>query len=135
MNRDISRRDWLKGSSAVAIAMIAGSRANAQDMTVPGFIPSKDTPLRLSSNENPYGVSKTAREAIMEALEHSHLYSSRREGEKKLAALLAEIEGVGIKNITFSGGSGEILKTLGLITAMEGGSVLTADPTYHGLTR
>ncbi|MDG1438552.1 MAG: histidinol-phosphate transaminase [Emcibacteraceae bacterium] len=135
MNRDISRRDWLKGSSAVAIAMIAGSRANAQDMTVPGFIPSKDTPLRLSSNENPYGVSKKAREAIMEALEHSHLYSSRREGENKLAALLAEIEGVGIKNITFSGGSGEILKTLGLITAMEGGSVLTADPTYHGLTR
>ena len=99
MNKDISRRDWLKGSSAVAIAMIAGSRANAQDMTVPGFMPSKDTPLRLSSNENPYGVSQAAREAIMEALEHSHLYSSRREGESKLAALLAKIEGVGIKNI------------------------------------
>ncbi len=135
MTEEISRRDWIKGSSALTLAMIVGSRANAQDMTVPGFVPTADNPLRLSSNENPYGVSRAARNAITDALQYSHLYSSRREGESKLAELLAEIEGVGVNNITFSGGSGEILKTLGLITAVEGGSVLTADPTYHGLTR
>ena len=61
MTNDISRRDWLKGSSALAIAMVAGSRADAQNMAVPGFIPSADNPVRLGTNENPYGLSRTAR--------------------------------------------------------------------------
>lgn len=135
MNSAISRRDYMKGGSALALAMLMGGRANSQDMTTPGYIPSAENPLRLSSNENPYGVSRAAQNAIVEAMKHSHLYSSRRESESELAQMLAEIEGVDPKNITFSGGSGEILKTLGLITAVEGGSVLTADPTYHGLTR
>ncbi len=135
MISDITRRDWIKGGSALAVAMLMGNRANAQDMAVPGFVPTPENPLRLSSNENPYGISRLAKNAVMETLDKSHLYSSRREGEMGLAKILAEIEGVDTKNITFSGGSGEILKTLGLITAVEGGSVLTADPTYHGLTR
>lgn len=135
MNTAISRRDWMKGGSALALAALIGSRANAQDMAVPGFVPTPDNPLRLSSNENPYGISRLAKNAVIEALDNSHLYSSRRDGEAALAEVLAKIEGIEPKNITFSGGSGEILKTLGLITAVEGGSVLTADPTYHGLTR
>lgn len=135
MKSDITRRDWMKGGTALAVAMLMGSRANAQDMAVPGFVPTPENPLRLSSNENPYGISRLAKNAVMETLDKSHLYSSRGEGEAGLAKILAEIEGVDPKNITFSGGSGEILKTLGLITAVEGGSVLTADPTYHGLTR
>lgn len=53
----------------------------------------------------------------------------------ELFRVLSEIEGVERENMTFSGGSGEILKTLGLITAVEGGSVLAADPTYHDLIR
>lgn len=135
MNTSVSRRDWMKGGSALALAALIGGQTNAQDMTVPGFVPSPETPLRLSSNENPYGISSAAKNAVVEALETSHLYSSRRDRRPKLAEMLSKIEGVDPKNITFSGGSGEILKTLGLITAIEGGSVLTADPTYHGLTR
>ncbi len=135
MNIELSRREWMKGGSAFALAALLSGEASAQDMTVPGFVPSPETPLRLSSNENPYGISRAAKNAIIEALETSHLYSSRRDRRPILAELLAKIEGVDPSNITFSGGSGEILKTLGLITAVEGGAVLTADPTYHGLTR
>lgn len=134
MTDNISRRDWLKGGSAIAVAMLMGSRANAQDMAVPGWVPTPENPLRLSSNENPYGISIAARNAIIDALDTAHLYG-RRGSQRELAEQLAEMEGVNAENITFSGGSGEILKTLGLITAMEGGSVLTVDPTYHGLTR
>jgi len=132
MTDSISRRDWLKGGSAIAVAMLMGSRTNAQNMAVPGFVPTAGNPIRLSSNENPYGISIAARNAIIDALDSAHLYGR---GQRELAELLAGIEGVSADNITFSGGSGEILKTLGLITAMEGGSVLTVDPTYHGLTR
>jgi len=133
MTNDISRRDWLKGGSALAISMVAGSRADAQNMAVPGFIPSADNPIRLGTNENPYGLSGTARNAIIEMFDHAHEYGRGRYME--LMSVLSSIEGCGAENLTFSGGSGEILKTLGLITAIEGGSILTAEPTYHDLTR
>ena len=133
MEHNLSRRDWLKGGTALAGAILMGSRANAQSMTVPGFVPTPENPLRLGSNENPYGVSIAARQAIIDSFDTAHQYG--RGSRRALTKVLAEMESVDEKNIIFSGGSGEILKTLGLITAVEGGSVLTADPTYHGLTR
>tara|TARA_R110002096_G_scaffold309403_4_gene504007 strand:+ start:34053 stop:35177 length:1125 start_codon:yes stop_codon:yes gene_type:complete len=133
MANDISRRDWLRGGSALALAMVMGSRANAQNMAVPGFVPTSDNPLRLGTNENPYGLSRAARNAIVNSFDTAHQYG--RGSRMELTELLAEMEGVETKNITFSAGSGEVLKTLGLITAVEGGRVLTAEPTYHDLTR
>jgi len=133
MTGDISRRDWLKGGSTLALAMVMGNRAQAQNMAVPGFVPTAENPLRLGTNENPYGLSKTARNAIVKMFDTAHHYGRGR--YRELINVLTEMEGVEAKNITFSGGSGEILKTLGLITAVEGGRVLTADPTYHDLTR
>lgn len=133
MQDSLSRRDWLKGGSAIAMAMLLGNDANAQNMAVPGFIPTPEHPLRLGSNENPYGLSRVARNAIIDMFDTAHQYGRGRIME--LIKILAKTEGVETKNITFSSGSGEILKTLGLITAIEGGSVLTSNPTYHGLTR
>jgi len=133
MANDVSRRDWLKGGSAIALAMLLGEQANAQNMAVPGFVPTPENPIRLGTNENPYGLSRVARNAIIDMFDTAHQYGRGRTME--LAQVLAEMEGVETKNITFSGGSGEILKTLGLITAVEGGSVLSADPTYHDLIR
>ena len=133
MTNNMTRRDWLKGGSALAGALLMGSRANAQNMAVPGFVPTPENPLRLGTNENPYGVSRVARNAIIDMFDTAHHYGRGRRME--LTNILAEMEGVEAKNITFSGGSGEILKTLALITAVEGGTVLTADPTYHDLTR
>lgn len=133
MTNEITRRDWLRGGSAAALAMVMGSGASAQNMAVPGFQPTPENPLRLGTNENPYGLSRTARNAIIKMFDTAHQYGRGRYMD--LMKVLAEMEGCEAKNITFSGGSGEILKTLGLITAVEGGRVLTADPTYHGLTR
>lgn len=133
MTGDISRRDWLKGGSTLALAMVMGNQAQAQNMAVPGFVPTAENPIRLGTNENPYGLSRTARNAIVKMFDTAHHYGRGRYME--LIEVLSEMEGVEAKNITFSGGSGEILKTLGLITAVEGGRVLTADPTYHDLTR
>ena len=133
MTNDISRRAWLKGGSTLALAMVIGNNANAQNMAVPGFIPTPENPVRLGSNENPYGLSRVARNAIIDMFDTAHQYGRGRTME--LVNILAEMEGAKAENIAFSGGSGEILKTLGLIAAVEGGRVLTADPTYHGLTR
>ncbi|MBT5186970.1 MAG: histidinol-phosphate aminotransferase family protein [Kordiimonadaceae bacterium] len=133
MGNDVSRRDWLKGGTALAGALLMGSRANAQNMAVPGFVPTPDNPIRLGTNENPYGISRVARNAIVDMFDTAHHYGRGRTME--LMEILADIEGCETKNIRFSGGSGEILKTLALITAVEGGTILTAEPTYHELTR
>ena len=133
MANDISRRDWLKGGSALAVALLLNEKANSQNMAVPGFVPTAENPLRLGTNENPYGISIAARNAIIKKFDTVHQYDRGQSVE--LMEILAKIEGVETKNIIFSGGSGEILNTLALITAVEGGSILTADPTYHTLTR
>lgn len=133
MTNDLSRRDWLKGSSAIAAALLMGSRANAQNMAVPGFVPTPENPLRLGTNENPYGISRAVRNAITNAFDVANQYG--RAGQQDLLDTISKMEGVPTKNITFTGGSGEILKTLALITAVEGGTILTVDPTYHDLTR
>ena len=114
MINDISRRDWLRGGSAAAVAMVMGnSRALAQNMAIPEFKPTADNPLRLGTNENPYGVSRSARNAIIKMFDTSHQYG--RGKYMDLMQTLADIEGVEPKNIVFSSGSGEILKTLGLL--------------------
>lgn len=135
MSNVFSRRDWLKGGSALAAAMVMGAnnRALAQSMTVEGYTPTADNPLRLGTNENPYGISIAAKKGIVSMFDTAHHYGRGKYME--LMNTLAEMEGVKPQNITFSSGSGEILKTLGLITAVEGGRVLTAEPTYHDLTR
>ena len=133
MTNDVTRRDWLKGGTALAGALFMGSRANAQNMAVPGFVPTPEDPLRLGSNENPYGISRAARNAIIKKFDTAHHYG--RGDQVELVNTLAKMEGVDPKNITFSGGSGEVLKTLALITAVEGATVLTAEPTYHDLLR
>ncbi|MEZ5759010.1 MAG: aminotransferase class I/II-fold pyridoxal phosphate-dependent enzyme [Emcibacteraceae bacterium] len=134
MSNEISRRDWLKGGSAMAaVAMVMGSRAYAQNMAVPGFVPTPENPIRLGTNENPYGLSKSAQKGIVDVFNIAHQYGRGRYMD--LVDVLSKMEGVDPKNMTFSAGSGEILKTLGLITSVEGGSVLSANPTYHDLIR
>lgn len=134
MSNDFSRRDWLKGTTAAGVALLMGnSRALAQNMAVPGFVPTPDNPLRLGTNENPYGISRAARNAIVEMFDTAHQYGRGKYME--LIQTIADMEGVTPQNLVFSSGSGEILKTLGLITAVEGGRILTAEPTYHDLTR
>ncbi|MCP5381070.1 MAG: histidinol-phosphate aminotransferase family protein [Kordiimonadaceae bacterium] len=134
MSNEISRRDWLKGGSAMAaVAMVMGSRAYAQNMAVPGFVPTPENPIRLGTNENPYGLSKSAQKGIVDVFNIAHQYGRGRYMD--LVNVLSKMEGVDPKNMTFSAGSGEILKTLGLITFVEGGSVLSANPTYHDLIR
>ena len=134
MTNNITRRDWIKGtSSAIASSLIVASAASAQSVTVKGFTPSDKTPIRFSANENPYGVSKNAQNAMVSAFSKSHLYD--REGQRELRQIIADQNGIDAENILITAGSKEVLKVLGVIAAIEGGSVMAANPTYHDLWR
>ncbi len=134
MTTNITRKDWIKGtSSAIASSLIVASAASAQSVTMEGFTPTADNPIRFSANENPYGISKVAQNAMVDAFSKSHLYFV--EGRRELGQLIADKIGIEANNILTAAGSKEILKIMGVITGIEGGSVMAANPTYHDLWR
>jgi histidinol-phosphate aminotransferase len=86
-------------------------------------------PLVLCWNENPYGPSPAAREAVANSIGEGCRYPSDEE-LKALTGALAHHEGTSPEQIAIGTGSGELLCALGLLCARDGGELIAAEPTY-----
>lgn len=95
-------------------------------------IPRPDYMIRAGTNENPWGPSRVAIQAINRSLERSSQYSIDR---RKLIDLVGSINKVPTDHVAVGTGSGEILRTAALIATLDRGSIVCADPTYHDLVR
>ena len=126
----ISRRQLLLGATLASVNLVPGSKvirsAFGEEILRPDYM------IRASTNENPWGPSRIALQAILDSVKKSNLYSSDR---RSLGALLAEINEVPVDHVAVGTGSGEILRAAGLLAHMDKGSVVAPDPTYHDLTR
>lgn len=89
--------------------------------------------IRAGTNENPYGPSRVALQAINEAMNLTNQYG--RGNYRKLISLISYLNSVPEDHIMMAAGSGEILKTGGLMASWDKGSIVCADPTYHDLIR
>jgi histidinol-phosphate aminotransferase len=135
--KSISRRHWFKSSLALT-AGIAVTPAFVQSlMAAPVseaeryfFAHAKlnGQKVRLNSNENPYGPSDKAREAVKQSLSQGNRYAFNEMEE--LRKLLAAREGVDPSWILLGAGSGELLCQTGIAYGLEGGRVLSAYPTF-----
>lgn len=85
------------------------------------------SPLKLSSNENPFGPSPAAVEAMAEAVATSHRYPSIDHAD--LRAAIAEVHGLDADNIICGVGSDEVIHFLCQCYAGPGDEVLY---TQHG---
>lgn len=127
----ISRRQLLMGGGALfgtgllPVASLIGS-AVADSMQRPDYL------IRAGTNENPWGPSRAALQAIADSIKFSNQYSADR---RPLTNLLASLNDVAPEQVAIGTGSGEILRAAGLLTVMQEGSVVCADPTYHDLIR
>ncbi len=83
---------------------------------------------KLNFNENPYGPSEKAKQAIIQSLSQSNRYAVQELDELK--AMLAKKEGVTPDYIHIGAGSGDILCQTGVAFGLEGGSVMSAFPTF-----
>ena len=95
------------------------------------FAARKGNPLakvRLNSNENPWGPSQKAKEAVIQILSEGNRYQFQTQEE--LRKKLAEREKVDPSYIMLGAGSGQLLCLLGANYGMEGGSVLSSYPTF-----
>jgi len=127
MYQSLDRREWLARSGA--LAALGFLAACSPRLTRTG---SPDTPVRLHLNENPYGPSAQALEAMKEALGEGNLYNTRRYVDE-MKTLLAAREHVTPDHIVVGCGSGEVLNVAGLLYGLNSGEILAAHPTFEGL--
>ena len=134
MNPVMNRRRLLWGGASLAGAAllenVSGSSVRFMNSAF-AEIAAPASPIRMSSNENPYGPSKLAIEAMQAAFSESNLYGGIN---NQIAELQAKIEGVTPQNITISAGSGELLQAAGVLASWgEPGSIVAPYPTFGQL--
>lgn len=146
-NQVFNRRSWLKktalfsGGVAFAPGLFASPAGNhvSPAFSISGF-PLLDNDLalettppeiksRLSANENPFGPSLKARQAMADSLTNGYRYAFF-EG-RKMEALIVAHEGVKKEQLFMSAGSGALLEAGAKIFTE--GKIISSQPTYEDL--
>jgi histidinol-phosphate aminotransferase len=125
---NINRRAWLKTAGLVGSAAFVGlPQLSAYEKR--RFNPRPlEAPVRLTSNENPYGPSDQVRKAIRDSFDISCRYPYWY--MEPLVEMLADKEGVKQENIVVTVGSTEALRITGLTYGKDGGEIVAAQPTF-----
>ena len=129
----ISRRDFARllgaGAAAAVVRPPLSFAKPTQSVTTPfaeGGI------VRLSANENPYGPSPKAFQAITDSFGLACRYPD--EHNNVLIDKLAKLNGVNHDQILLGDGSGEILKLCAeTFTGRQNGKLIAADPTFEAI--
>jgi histidinol-phosphate aminotransferase len=133
MINEITRRQWMIGTSAIAGGVMFGQSALSQDRMNMGEPVSKDNPIRYTNNENPYGINPKAMSVIIEAYKKAHLYNFTIRDE--LTKVIATMENLPPECVLSGAGSGEFLMSTGVICGLTGGNVVAPNPTFGSVTR
>ncbi|MBK9103942.1 MAG: histidinol-phosphate aminotransferase family protein [Saprospiraceae bacterium] len=128
MTTNLSRRSWLQ-RSAMAAAILPVSRWYQPD----SYISRSGSPfpasiIRLNSNENAYGPSQAARDAVMDSLNEANRYP--RHFMASLREEIARRENLTPEHILLTAGSTELLGLVGLVYGLQGGEVVACNPTF-----
>jgi histidinol-phosphate aminotransferase len=146
MSTPMNRRSWLKTTSLLTggLAFLPGKWNNATAAPAPGFVPDRmmteyefgraaqpELKARLFANENPFGPSEKAKQAIMESLSTSYQYPFRH--IEQLEEKINTFEGLGKDMLMLGAGSSPLLAAAALYFSKNGGNIVTGAPTYEDL--
>ncbi|MFN8006263.1 MAG: aminotransferase class I/II-fold pyridoxal phosphate-dependent enzyme [Terriglobia bacterium] len=137
----VSRRQLMKfGATGLALGTPYPAIASAWPST--GFLPQETTQphpsavpvelVKIDGNENPYGPSQMAMQAIRDAISRSNRYVLSAD---KLQRAIALHHQVGLGMIQVGYGSSEILKMAAEAFLGPGKKLIVASPTYEGMAR
>ena len=149
MSSPLSRRAWLRTTSlgvGAGLLLPTGLPALAPH-DAPATLPDdlathvrrvedarrRAGPVRLQSNENPYGMSPRAKQAMLDAWDEHNKYGSP--AIDAVRAAFAAHAGVPMDHVMVTQGSQEVLCTAVLAFGGEGADILAADPTFEALPR
>lgn len=132
---NLNRRNWLKSSLTMTAGLMTMGYAGAgtEEEAISSLLPKKERYARLTSNENPFGPSASAKKALKAAIDDAFLYP--REYRQKLVSLIAQEEGVTEDHILLGAGSSELLHATARVYGGANGKVVSANPTYTSLVR
>jgi histidinol-phosphate aminotransferase len=126
----LSRRSWLQKSLLASSAMLVGGPGTALLARPQRPSPKYFEPdyIRLNSNENPYGPSPRAREAMIQSLDRANRYPFDDIGTLKEA--LAQQLKVKPEEILLTAGSTEVLSLLGQHVGLLKGEMVLPWPSF-----
>ena len=144
MSFKITRRNWLKSSTAIAAGTFipattwASALPNIKETGEIGpdlnsYPNAAEISVRLNANENPYGPTAKAKEALRNAADTSFRYPFAE--VSALKAQIAEKYNLSTEEVTMGGGSTEILNMAGLAFGLQNGAIVSAYPTFETLLR
>lgn len=127
----VSRRGALLGAASLLLPLRSAKLFAAAQTT------GRDTPppaIRLDSNENPYGPSPAARQAIMASIAESSRYADASIDTLKSA--IATHEDLTQAHVILGSGSSELLHMTAMLAADGGpsGELIAARPTFEDLS-
>ena len=131
MNNQISRRNLVKLLGVSGITLPLAGVASSSDPFPARVVRKEGEPIKLSSNENPYGPSENVRNAIINAFDEACRYPYGRVSE--LEEKIAKREGVSPDMVLVTGGSNEALRATGRHFGIEKKEIIACKPTYLAL--
>ncbi|MFC1553730.1 pyridoxal phosphate-dependent aminotransferase [candidate division KSB1 bacterium] len=130
MTFQVNRRQMLKtGAAAIAGLSLSCKKEALEKLAFIDF-PTVSDVILLDQNENPYGISQKTQQAIIDAMKFANRYPESHQNELK--ELIVKRENVETENITIGAGATEIFRLSGILYGLNGGEIITADPTYFG---
>ncbi len=161
MSTPMNRRNWLKSGAMMAggfalTPAMKWNAANTANHVAAGLyrFPFEEEArllkarpqlkARLLANENPFGPSKKAKEALRSEIDNGYLYGFDKTAE--FTKLVADKHGLSKfetmswgpsrpSQIMLGAGSTELLLAASVAFGQNGGRILSADPTYMSLIR
>ncbi|MEO9891420.1 aminotransferase class I/II-fold pyridoxal phosphate-dependent enzyme [Aurantibacter sp.] len=155
--KTLNRRDWLKRGTLTAASVVAAPYlsfgANADQpikLDAQGNVPytpffkeylpyEVDKPVellaKLNANENPYGPSTKAIEAIAKNGVKGNRYAWRELFDLMDKIAVSEGEGITKENIMMGPGSSDLLEKTAMVFFQKGGNIVSADPAYMSLIK
>lgn len=124
----VNRRNWLKQSSLAALGLGVSLRSMAGEEYLPKDFGSETGLINLGSNENPYGISPKAKQAIMGMIEKANRYQFNLPALDSFRKDLGAYYGVDGDQIIVTAGSGEGLNLLA--RTFSKGNIVAANPTF-----
>lgn len=139
MESNLSRRGLLSAFGFSAIAGPAAMACMQETLCAESISTANELPIRILYNENPLGCSPLARQAAIDSLKAANFYpydvaaelTSKLKAKHGLDDKIANPEHV----ITLAGGSSELLLASALAFSLEGGNLVTPNPSYEAVAR
>jgi len=124
-----NRRNWIRQGGLALAGMALVSRSQASFHHVFEADPGLQDLIRIGSNENPYGPSPMAKEAMIKAVTQSNRYPW--EVTTALREKIGKLYGLQKEHVLMGAGSSELLGVAAAFAAQKPGNAVAGYPTFR----